>query len=150
MPQSLSLVYVHLTFSTAGRQRWLDASLRPALFTFTAGVFQRLESPAEIVGGHDDHLHALFILSRNHAIKKVVQDIKTTTSQWMKRQGNEYRDFRWQAGYASFSVSASNLSQVRRYIEDQETHHRKRSFQDEVRLLLKKHRMEYDEQHLWD
>ena len=69
---------------------------------------------------------------------------------WLKQHGSEYADFEWQGGYADFSVSQSNLDQVRNYIFAQEEHHRKTSFQDELRALLRKHEMEWDERYIWD
>jgi len=150
MPQSLAQVYVHLTYSTAGRRNWLDKALRPDLFAYKAAILRELDSPAVIIGGVDDHVHLLFSLSRNHAIKAVVQNVKGSSSMWMKERGRDYAAFQWQAGYAIFSVSASNSDKVRRYIENQETRHRKQSFQDELLALLEKHSMEYDPQHLWD
>lgn len=68
---------------------------------------------------------------------------------WLKQEGG-LTDFEWQGGYAGFSVSQSNLEQVKKYIASQETHHRKLSFQDEVRALLKKHKIEWDERYIWE
>jgi hypothetical protein len=79
----------------------------------------------------------------------VVKELKRVSNLWLKKQGHLY-NFEWQSGYSDFSVSQSNLEQVKRYISNQEKHHRKRSFQDEVRGLLTKHKMEWDERYIWD
>lgn len=150
MPQSLAQVYLHLTYSTAGRRAWLSPEFRPELFAYKAAILKEFESPAVIVGGVEDHVHVLFALSRNHAIKAVVQGLKVESSKCMKSRGVAFDDFQWQGGYAAFSVSVSNVDIVRRYIENQETHHAKQSFQDELRALLRKHGVEYDERYLWD
>jgi len=150
MPQSLALIYVHLTYSTAGRRKWLDAPLRTELFAYKAAILNEYDSPAVIVGGVDDHVHLLFSLSRNFAIKRVIQEVKVSSSKWMKTRGGEYSDFAWQSGYAALSVSASNVDRVRGYIENQEAHHQRMSFQEELIVLLNKHQMEYDERYLWD
>jgi putative transposase len=150
MPQSLARVYIHLTYSTAGRRAWLSPAVRPELFAYKAAILKEHESPAVIVGGVEDHVHVLFTLSRNYAIKQIVQEVKTESSKWLKTRGPELSDFQWQGGYAAFSVSASKVATVRRYIENQEAHHQRQTFQDELRALLRKHGVEYDERYLWD
>ena len=86
-----------------------------------------------MIGGVEDHVHSLFALSKNHALKKIVEEVKKGSSKWVKSDGPKNRDFHWQAGYGAFSVSQSNLEDVKRYIENQEEHHRRMTFQDELR-----------------
>ena len=97
-----------------------------------------------------DHCHVLCTLSRNITTAKLVGETKRITSRWLKSKGQRYRDFRWQGGYSAFSVSISNLSRVRNYINRQEEHHRERDFKAELRGLLKQQGIEYDERYLWD
>ncbi len=149
MPQSLASNLMHLIFSTKTRPPWLSASIRLRLFAYMAGVLKQWGSPALIIGGAKDHVHVLFLLSKNHALKTVVEALKKGSSKWMKQQGNEWRAFQWQAGYGAFSVSQSSVGGVRRYIANQEEHHRVRSFQNEFRAFLKRHRVEYDERYVW-
>ncbi len=136
MPQSLVKNLVHLVFSTKQRQPWLPDVVRRPLFAYQAGIFQQWESPALVIGGVEDHVHALFLLSKNHALKKIVEEVKKGSSKWMKTDGTKNSDFHWQNGYAAFSVSESNVPDVRRYIENQQEHHRTMTFQDELRALL--------------
>lgn len=150
MPQSLVKNLVHLVFSTKLRQPWLPNVHRDALFAYQAGIFQAWESPALIIGGVDDHVHALFSLSKKHALIKVVEEVKKGSSKWMKSDGPRNALFAWQAGYAAFSVSQSNTEAVRDYIANQEEHHRKATFQDELRALLRRHEEELDERYVWD
>lgn len=103
-----------------------------------------------MIGGVENHVHALFSLSKNHALKKIVEEVKKGSSKWMKHDGPKNAEFCWQAGYAAFSVSESNAENVRRYIETQEDHHREKTFEEELRLLLQKHRIEFDERYVWD
>jgi REP element-mobilizing transposase RayT len=149
MSQSLVKNLVHLVYSTKNRALWIPADVRPRLFAYQAGIFKEWESPAAVIGGMDDHVHALFMLSKNHPLKKIVEEVKKSSSKWMKRESKN-ADFHWQNGYAAFSVSESNLEQVKRYVLNQELHHRKMTFQDELRELLKRHRVEFDERYLWD
>ena len=150
MPQSLSAVYIHLVFSTKHRQPFLhDGSLRDNLHSFLGGTSKTLECPPIIVGGLEDHIHLLARFGRTITQANWVKELKRVSNLWMKEQG-DFKKFEWQGGYADFSVSQSNLEQVKQYIANQEKHHRKRSFQDEVRGLLKKHRIDWDERYVWD
>jgi REP element-mobilizing transposase RayT len=150
MSQSLVKNLLHLVYGTKHRRPWIDRAHRDALFAYQAGIFEKWESPAIVVGGVADHVHALFSLSKNHALKKIVEEVKKGSSKWMKAEGPKCPEFAWQAGYAAFSVSQSNADKVRRYIENQEAHHRKITFQDELRELFKRHGIEFDEQYVWD
>src|SRR5579883_3286350 len=105
------------------------------LFAYQAGSFREWDSPALVIGGVEDHIHALFALSKNHPLIKVVEEVKKGSSKWMKTAGSKNPDFQWQAGYGAFSVSQSNSDAVIRYIEGQEEHHRKMTFQDELLAL---------------
>ena len=150
MPQSLVKNLVHLVYSTKRRQRWLTDRVRDSLFAYQAGIFNQWESPALVIGGVEDHVHALFSLSKNHALKKIVEEVKKGSSKWMKTQSAMSKAFCWQKGYAAFSVSESNAMEVRIYIENQREHHRKMTFQDELRALFARHGVEFDERYVWD
>ena len=151
MPQSLSVVYCHLVFSTKDRRPWLDeAALRGELHAYMGGVSKTLDCKPIRVGGLADHVHVLAFLGREISQKEWVKELKRTTHLWLEKQTPALRDFAWQGGYAVFSVSESNRERVESYIVRQEEHHRKRGYQDEVRGLLRKHRMEWDERYIWD
>lgn len=150
MSQSLAKNLVHLVYSTKHREPWLQKQHRNALFSYQAGIFKEWESPALLIGGVEDHVHTLFSLSKNHPLKKVVEEVKKGSSKWMKNDGPRNQQFTWQAGYAGFSVSQSSVETVSRYISGQEEHHRRMNFQDELRALLKRHGIEFDERYVWD
>lgn len=152
MPQSLAQIYVHIVFSTKNRQPWLrDDGLRNELYAYLATILRdNVDSPAQIINGVEDHIHALIRLSRRFAVMKVVQGGKTETSKWLKRQIPAGNNFAWQAGYGAFSVSASLLVDVKKYIQNQQQHHHRMTFQDEFRELCRRHGLELDEQYAWD
>lgn len=149
MAQSLVKNTIHLVFSTKNRQNWLNERLQPEVYAYMAGIFKQWDSPAILIGGHDDHVHALFVLNKNHALKRIVEEVKKSSSKWIKTLGDGQADFAWQNGYGAFSVSESNVPAVRKYIECQAEHHRRMTFQDELRQLLTRHGFEVDERHLW-
>jgi REP element-mobilizing transposase RayT len=150
MSQSLSKNLIHLIYSTKDRAPCFDRDVGPRLWAYQAGILKEWDSPALVIGGVSDHVHALFSLSKNHALAKVIEEVKKGSSKWLKTQASQFRDFHWQAGYGAFSVSESNVQEVRRYIEQQEEHHRVRSFKDEFLAFLERHGIPYDERYLWD
>ena len=150
MPQSLSMNLVHLIYSTKHREASLTPAIRSKLYAYQAGILQEFSSPAIVIGGALDHVHALFVLSKNHALCKVVEEVKKGSSKWIKTQGEAFTTFYWQNGYGAFSVSESQVEYVRRYIEQQEEHHRTMTFQEEFRKFLSRHRLDFDERYVWD
>ncbi|HVX57543.1 MAG TPA: transposase [Candidatus Saccharimonadales bacterium] len=150
MSQSLVKNLIHLIYSTKERRLWLPEAHRDDLFAYQAGIFQALDSPALIIDGVDDHVHALFSLSRKHALMKIVEEVKKASSKWMKIDGPKNPLFTWQAGYSAISVSQSAVADVTEYIRNQKEHHHKMTFQDELRALLRRHQIEFDERYLWD
>jgi putative transposase len=143
MPQSLSAVYFHLVFSTKERRPFLrDKAVREALHSYLGGVSKQLDCAPIQIGGVEDHVHVLARFGRTITQAEWVKELKRVSNLWLKEQGRDYVDFEWQGGYANFSVSQSNLGQVRHYIANQEEHHRKMGFQDELRTLLRKHEIE--------
>ncbi len=152
MPQSLAQVYIHLVYSTKNREPLLhDANTRAELYAYMATILRNeVDSPALIINGVDDHVHALIRLSRKFAIMKVVQESKGQTSKWLKRQPSMTDSFAWQTGYGAFSVSPSMEGEVSNYIRNQEHHHRRMTYQDEFRGLCRRHGIELDERYVWD
>jgi REP element-mobilizing transposase RayT len=149
MSQSLAKNTIHLVFSTKDRRPWLKADVRPRVFAYLAGIFNEWQSPAILVGGHDDHVHALFELSKNHPLKKVVEETKKSSSKWIKSLDRGFAGFSWQNGYGAFSVSESKIAEARRYIERQDVHHRRMSFQEELTKLFVRHGIAFDPRHVW-
>ncbi|NLE36580.1 MAG: IS200/IS605 family transposase [Pirellulaceae bacterium] len=150
MAQSLHVVGVHLVFGTRCRRPMLDSTVRPGLFNYVAGVLHNLECRAVTVGGVEDHVHVACLLTKKHATMTVVEEVKRSSSKWLKTQSPRLRSFYWQNGYGLFSVSPSHMEPLRSYIANQETHHRRETFSDEFIRLLKKYGAEYDERYLWD
>jgi REP element-mobilizing transposase RayT len=150
MAQSLSNVLLHIVFSTKNRQPSINVDIEEELFKYIAGTCRNLGCPSHKIGGADDHIHIACSLARTMAISKLLEEIKTSSSKWMKTKGDEYVDFGWQNGYGAFSIGQSQLSDLKHYIANQREHHRRLSFQDEYRQILAKFDVEYDERYVWD
>ena len=150
MPQSLSSVLVHLVFSTKNREPWIRLPVESELFAYGTTVLKNAGCPPLAMNGTADHVHVLFDLSRVKSIAEVVEELKTSTSKWIKTKGPDFRGFHWQAGYGAFSVSQSSVEQVIDYIRQQKEHHSGRTFPDELRALMRKHGISFDERYVWD
>lgn len=150
MSQSLVKNLVHLVFSTKHRMPVLTDDVRPPLHGYLAGILANWESPALLVNSVADHVHILFALSKNQPLKRVVEEIKKSSSKWIKTQGPAFAEFHWQAGYGAFSVSRSAVPTVLQYIERQREHHERLTFQDEFRALCRRYEVDLDERYAWD
>jgi REP element-mobilizing transposase RayT len=150
MAQSLAKNLIHLTFSTKNRRPFISQTVQSNLSAYMAGILREHKSHSLIANAVEDHVHLLFNLSKNMALCDAVEEVKKGSSKWMKTQGPNLADFSWQAGYGALSVSESNSERVKRYIAGQQEHHKKTSFQDEFRELLKRHNIEFDEHYVWD
>ncbi len=150
MSQSLVKNYVHIVFSTKYRISWIDENIEKNLHSYLAELCRVADSPPIIIGGYTDHIHILCLLSKKISLMKVVMTIKANSSRWAKTQGKKYEDFRWQNGYACFSVDYRGVDIVKRYIQNQHAHHAGQGFKNEYRQLMKENDLEYDERYCWD
>jgi putative transposase len=148
MAQTLSLNLVHIVFSTKQRQPLINDEIGPALHAYLAGTARRLNCECFRVGGVEDHVHLALRLASTRTSAKVVSEIKTSSSVWMKEHG--VAKFAWQSGYGLFSVGPADLGALMHYIDDQRQHHAKRSFQDEMRGFCEKYHVPIDERYVWD
>lgn len=150
MPQSLSKVYTHIIFSTKHSKNLIDKEVEPDLFNYLGGICKNLESNPVQIGGHKNHVHILCMLSRKISQMKLIQELKQSSSKWIKSKGEKYKNFYWQEGYGVFSVSPKNVEKVNEYIKNQESHHEHLTFKDEFIMFLDKFGMDYDERYVWD
>ena len=151
MAQSLSQIYLHIVFSTKNRSPFLqDRTLRQRIHAYLAGTCRNLHSPSLIVGGVEDHVHLLLRLGKELNVSTLVRELKRESSKWIKALDPDLRAFYWQQGYGAFSLSPSHVDPLKKYIASQEEHHRRETFQDEFRRLLKKYGIDYDERYVWD
>ena len=150
MGQSLVKNYLHIVFSTKHREHFIKPPYEAELHAYLGGICKELECQPIKVGGYTDHIHILCMLSKKISLMKLLEEVKSHSSKWMKTKDNSLKNFYWQDGYGAFSVNPSQVEKVVLYIENQHEHHRKKTFQDEYRLFLKKYNVEYDERYVWD
>ena len=150
MGQSLVKNYIHLVFSTKHRQPFIHAPIEQELHAYLGGICNRLECQIITVGGYTDHVHLLCMLSKKIALIKLLEEVKSHSSKWIKTKGDTLRNFYWQDGYGAFSINPTEVEVVVKYIADQKDHHARWTFQQEYRAFLKKYHVEYDERYVWD
>lgn len=141
----LSLHY-HVVFSTKERRLFIAPAWRTQLHDYLGGTVNGLGGFSQRVGGVAEHVHLLVGLKATHCLADFMRELKKATSVWARE--NHEPEFAWQDGYAAFTVSASKRAVVREYIENQEAHHAKRDFVSELKELLEKHEVEYNERYL--
>lgn len=149
MAKSYTNLIYHIVFSTKDRRPLITAELKPRLYEYIGGTIRGLGGISLAINGMADHAHVLAKLRPDKALSAVLRDLKSNSSGWMHDVFPEMRDFSWQNGYGTFTVSASQISKVQKYIVEQEIHHAKNTFRDEFIGLLAANEIEFDEKYLW-
>ena len=150
MGQSLVKNYLHIVFGTKYRQPLITEAVENELYNYLGGTCKALECPPVKIGGYYDHIHILCILSKKIALMKLLEEIKSHSSKWIKTKDESLKNFYWQDGYGAFSVNPAEVDVVIKYISNQKEHHGKTNFQDEYRAFLRKYEVEFDERYVWD
>ena len=150
MPQSLAKNYLHIVFSTKHREPLIHPPIETELHKYLGGICNKLECYPVVIGGYTDHVHILCLLSKKLPLIKLLEELKSHSSKWLKTKDEKLKNFYWRDGYGAFSVSPHEIEVVKSYIESQHSHHEKKTFQDEYREFLKKYNVEYDERYVWD
>ena len=148
MPRTYTQLYYHLVFATKLRTPYIHPELRRDLYPFLGGGIQELGGALLSIGGMPDHIHLLVSLRSHPSVADAVKAIKGSSSHWVNDTARLSDHFGWQEGYAAFTVSRSALPRVQRYIENQEAHHRKQSFTDEMITIFRRHGLEVDPKQL--
>lgn len=150
MSRTYTNLLYHIIFSTKDRIPFIQPAFRSDLHAYLGGIIADLGGIPLEIGGVADHAHLLVKLKPTAALSDVMRELKAGSSKWVNEEKMKLRKFGWQDGYAAFTVSSSQSGRVRAYIRNQERHHARLSFQDELRQLLKRHGIEYEEQYLWE
>src|SRR5260370_34777419 len=150
MSQSLANIVVHLVFSTKGRRQLLRDEERGQLHAYITGIVKKHDSPLIEINSVRDHIHILFAQSKNHAPAKIVEQVKSSSSGWIKEQHAWYADFAWQTGYGEFSVSPTHVEGGREDVRNQAEPHKQEDFQAEVHRVCEENGKPLDDPYAWD
>jgi putative transposase len=149
MSSTLTNLLYHIVFSTKNREPIITKPIRADLYKYMGGIIRGEGGTLLEIGGMPDHVHLVVRFKTEPSVATMVKIIKSKSSKWLNEQPKRPGRFEWQRGYAAFTVSMSQLENVRAYVRNQEQHHRRKTFQEELRLMLEKHCVEYDERYLW-
>ena len=146
MPHTYCTNLIHCVFSTKQRRDSISDEVREPLFAYMWGIAKNLNIEMPALGGTSNHIHLLIAVPAKRALSEVIRDLKANSSRWMSENGPA---FSWQQGFGAFSVSPSQVPAVKQYIRSQPEHHKKRTFEEEFLLLLKKSGVDYDPQYVF-
>jgi REP element-mobilizing transposase RayT len=150
MGQSLVKNYIHIVFSTKLRQTFISEDFENEVYAYLGGILKKLDCQPIKIGGYTDHVHILCLLSKKITIIKLLEEIISSSSKWVKTKRNDLVGFYWQEGYSAFSVNPSEIDLVIEYISNQKEHHAKLDFKEEYRAFLNKYKVDFDERYVWD
>ena len=148
MGNSFTCLRYHLVFSTKNRVPQITPDVQKRLYDYMGGILKNENGQLLAAGGTADHVHLLACIYSSVSVSDMLRKVKANSSKWIHETFPEQNQFAWQEGYGAFSVSQSNVEQVRRYVEQQEEHHHRVSFEQEFIEFLERHGISYDERYL--
>ena len=148
MSQSYVQFYAHVVFHTKNNKKSIGEDVRNELYSYIGGILKNIKSYPIIIGGISDHVHMLCTLPKTMSLADLTEEVKKSSSKWIKTKGKKYETFYWQDGYGGFSVSSFHVNVIKRYIANQEQHHKKTSFLEEYKKLLEEYGIDYEEKYL--
>jgi REP element-mobilizing transposase RayT len=149
MANTYTQIYLQIVFSVKGRQHLVQKSWKDELYKYICGIVNGKGQKVYAIGGVSDHIHILISLKANIAVSDLVRDIKANSSKWINEKGFIKSKFQWQEGFGAFSYAQSQLDRVIAYINNQEEHHRKRTFKEEYIEFLQDYQIDFDERYLF-
>jgi len=148
MSQSFVQFYTHIVFHTKNNKPLIKAEIEVELYSYLGGILKNHKSSPIQIGGTSDHVHILCTLPKTMAPADLVEEVKKSSSKWIKTKGSIFNDFFWQDGYGGFSVSNSGINSLKQYILNQKEHHQKVSTLEEYKKLLDEYGIPYEDKYL--
>jgi putative transposase len=148
MSQSFVQIYTHIVFHTKNNKQLIKPEIEVELYSYLGGILRNYKSNPIQIGGTSDHIHILCTLPKTMAPADLLEEVKKSSSKWIKTKGSGYQNFYWQDGYGGFSVSYSGVEAVKKYILTQKEHHKKLTAIDEYKNLLDEYGIKYEDRYL--
>jgi len=149
MANTFTQIHIHAVFAVQNRMSLIQKSWQTQLYKYIITIIQKHGHKILSIGGMPDHIHILFGFRPTQALSNLIREVKRDSSEWINKEKLVIGKFSWQEGYGAFSYSKSHVTQVTKYIEQQEEHHKKKTFIDEYKKILKDFDLEYDEQYIF-
>ena len=149
MANTYTQIHIHAIFAVQNRISLIQPIWKDELYKYITGIVQSNNHKMLIINGMPDHIHLLFGLRPAQSLSDLMQDVKANSSKWINEKGFIRGKFQWQEGFGAFSYGKSQLKNVIKYIENQEEHHRKRTFLEEYRAFLDIFEVEFDEKYIF-
>jgi putative transposase len=149
MANTYTQIHLHLIFAVKYRTGIIQNTWKDELYKYITGIIQQNKHKLIIINGMPDHIHILVGFRPNQSISDLLQDIKANSSKWINERGFIKGKFEWQEGYGAFSYGKSQVKDVIKYIENQEEHHKKKTFREEYLAFLDAFEVEYDEKYIF-
>ncbi len=150
MSHTFSQLWYHIIWSTKNRQKTISLSIQNRLYSYLGGITKLEGADLIRINGIEDHVHLLLKLNPTHCPCDIIRTLKCNSSSWIHETWPEMKGFSWQNGYSIFTVSHSGIDDVIRYIQNQDEHHRRMSFAEELKKILVKHGVEFLPDHYLD
>lgn len=149
MANTYTQIHIQIVFAVQNRQSLIQKEWRQELYKYITGIVQNNNHKMLQINGMPDHIHLLIGLRPSQSLSDLMKQVKGDSSEWINKKGFTRNRFSWQAGYGAFSYAKSQLPNLIRYIQNQEEHHRKKTFTEEYLDFLKAFEMEYDERYVF-
>ena len=149
MPETYTKIYIHVVFAVYKRQPLISNQWSNQLFAYINGIIENNNHKLIAINGMPDHVHLLISMSPEQALSDLLRDIKTNSTLWINRNQQQNIKFTWQRGYSAFAISFNDINRVRAYIENQQEHHRVKTYQEEVIQFLNENNISFDSQYLF-
>ncbi len=150
MANTYTQLYIQLVFVVKGRQNLIPQEHKDTIYKYMTGVLQKRKHKVIAINGMPDHVHIFIGLHPAQSLSKLAEEVKTATTKFIKQQSWNRFDFAWQIGFGAFSYSRSHIDAVYKYIQNQEEHHKVKSFKEEYLEFLHKFEVEYDDKYLFE
>lgn len=149
MANTYTQIHIQVVFAVQNRQSLIRSNFKDELYKYITGIIQGHQHKVLQINGMPDHIHILFGMRPTQSLSDLMQQVKQDSTKWINSKGFLKGRFSWQAGFGAFSYSKSQVAEVLKYIQNQEKHHQRLTFQEEYLLLLETHKVDFDKRFIF-
>ena len=150
MANTYTQLYIQIVFAVSKREDLIPKEHKDEVYKYMTGVIQKRKHKLIAINGMPDHIHIFIGLHPEQSLSDLIGDVKRATTKFIKKQPWMKYEFSWQRGFGAFSYSRSHIDAVVKYIDNQEIHHKKKTFREEYLEMLKKFDVDFNEKYIFD